>query len=362
MGTHRICAALAGAVSLTATAALATQEPSKVVLRATPTEPTVVAPLVVEATKPEELKRQTYSFVQTFAATTVKLDQVARWAEPVCVAVQGLPLDADAEVKARVEEVATALKVGLKKDGCKPTIQIFFTDQPQAFMDRVAAQHELLLGYWHHTDREKLKTVTRPIEARYVTGTGGAGGNTIGMTFEVIEQWGIPNSAGAKTAGTAVPVGAAGRQPHGYQYDDEDNFRGVTGCGDKAKFTACLTSEFAHVLVVVDTNKAQDYSPGLIADYVVMVALAQPRSLDGCNVLPSVIDLFSKGCPNFGMEGLTRADVAYLTSLYKIDLEARKGGQETAIAEKMADMLLKANATDRLATFGGAALKTSTGK
>jgi hypothetical protein len=182
------------------------------------------------------------------------------------------------------------------------------------------------------------------------------------MTFEVIEQWGVPNSAGVPTAGTAVPVGAAGRQPHGFQYDDEDNFRGTTGCGDKAKFTACLTSEFAHVLVVVDTKRMQDFGPGLISDYVVMVALAQPKSLDGCNVLPSVIDLFSQGCPNFGMEGLTRADVAYLTALYKTNLEARKAGQETDIAEKMADMLLKANASDRLATFGGVAVKTSTGR
>jgi hypothetical protein len=355
-------AVLAGAASLSATAAFATGEPPTVVMRAAPAQPTVVAPVVVEASTPQELKRQTYGFVQTFAATTVKLDQIARWTHPVCVAVQGLPVAADAEVKARVEEVATALKVGAMGAGCKPNIQVFFTDQPQAFMDRVADQHELLLGYWHHTDRAKLKTVTRPIEARYVTGTGGAGGNTIGMTFEVIEQWGVPNSAGVPTAGTTVPVGAAGRQPHGFQYDDEDNFRGTTGCGDKSKFTACLASEFAHVLVVVDTAKAQDFSPGLIADYVVMVSLAQPRSLDGCNVLPSVIDLFSRGCPNFGMEGLTRADVAYLTSLYRTDLEARKAGQQTDIAEKMADMLLKANAADRLATFGGAAVKASTGR
>jgi hypothetical protein len=349
---------LAGAVSLSATAALATQEPPKVAMKPAPPQPTVVAPLVVEATKPEELKRQTYSFVQTFAATTVKLDQVARWAQPVCVTVQGLPLDADAEVRARVEEVATALKVGALKDGCKPNIQVFFTDQPQAFMDRVAAQHEQLLGYWHHRDRDQLKTVTRPIEARYVTGTGGAGGNTTGMTFEFIETY---NPQGAAPPPN-LPGGVAGRQPHGYQYDDEDNFRGTTGCGDKSKFTACLTSEFAHVLVVVDTNRMADYGPGLIADYVVMVALAQPKSLDGCNVLPSVIDLFSKGCPNFGMDGLTRADVAYLTALYKTDLEARKAGQETDIAGKMADMLLKANSADRLATFGGATVRTSTGR
>ena len=40
-------------------------------------------------------------------------------------------------------------------------------------------------------------------------------------------------------------------------------------------------------------------------------------------MLPSVVDLFSKGCPgDSGMDGLTRADVAYLTALYRMDLQA----------------------------------------
>jgi hypothetical protein len=349
------------ASTFTCSAAMATQEPPKVVMKPTPADPAAgaaaitVAPVIVEATKPAELKRQTYSFVQTYAATTVKLDQVARWTQPLCVTVQGLPQGADAEVKARVEEVATALKVGAQGAGCPPNLQIVFTDQPQAFMDKVAVEHERLLGYWHHRDRDKLKTVTRPVQAWYVTGTGGAGGNVVGMTFQIDDK--------AGSVSTPPRIGTFGRMPHGFQYDDEDNsWYGPTGCGDNPHFTACLTSEFQHVLVVVDTKRMQDYGPGLIADYVVMVAMAQPKSLDGCNVLPSVIDLFSAGCPNFGMEGLTRADVAYLTALYKTNLEARKAGQETDIAEKMADMLLKANAAERLATFGGATVKTSTGQ
>ena len=358
MASLRICALLAGAVGLFATTAMATQEPPKVVMKPVPpadAPPIVVAPVIVEATKPAELKRQTYNFVQTYAATTVNLDQVARWTQPICVTVQGLPPGAGGEVKARVEEVAAALKVGALGAGCPPNLQIVFTDQPQAFMDKVAVEHERLLGYWHHRDRDKLKTVTRPVEARYVTGTGGAGGNVVGMTFVMkgVHGW---------TSGPTKP-GTFGRMPHGFQYDDEDNsWYGPSGCGDNPHFTACLTSEFQDVLVVVDTKRMKDYGPGLIADYVVMVSLAQPKSLDGCNVLPSVIDLFAQGCPNFGMEGLTRADVAYLTALYKTNLEGRKAAQQTDIAEKMADMLLKANAAEQLATFGGAAVKTSTGR
>jgi hypothetical protein len=363
MASHRTCLLAAAAASLFATAALATQDPPKVVARpvpsaaepgASPRAPTVIAPVIVEAVKPQELKRQTYDFVQTYSATTEKLDQVARWSQPLCVTVQGLPLSANAEVKARVEEVASALKVPVRGAGCRPNLQIVFTDEPQAFMDKVADEHERLLGYWHHRDRDKLKTVTRPVQAWYVTGTGGDGGDVVGPTFETMMK---------DSPAIRPRIGTFGNMPHGFQYDDEDNYwYSPTGCGDKARFTICLTSEFQDVLVVVDTRRMGDYGPGLISDYVVMVALVQPKSLDGCNVLPSVLDLFSQGCANFGMEGLTRADVAYLTALYKTDLQARKFAQQTDIAGRMADMLLQANATERLAAFGGAALKTSTGK
>ncbi len=109
----------------------------------------------------------------------------------MCVTVQGLPIAADAEVKARVEEVVADLKVKVEGAGCKPNIQILFSDQPQALMDKV----------------------------------------------------------------------------------------------------------------------------------------------------------FAGNCrPGGGEDGLTRSDVAYLTALYKTDLQARKGGQQTDIAGRMADMLLKAAA------------------
>jgi hypothetical protein len=359
---RRISAVLVIAATLTASAAWATGEPPKVVMKSpeemaaaqaaanAPPAPTRVAPLTVEATKPAELKKQTFDFVDLFAGTSVKLDQVARWAQPVCVRVVGLPEAANAEVKARVDEVAAALKVGTQPAGCAPNIQVAFTDQPQRLMDRVADKQELLLGYWHHKDREKLKAVTHPIQAWYVTGTAGSGGNTVITTFMTIET----------TGSAAIVLGgqnAGGRHPHGFQLDDEDDTGyGPTGCGDNTHFTACLSSEFAHVLVVVDTTKVGGYPPGLIADYVVMVALAQPKSLDGCNVLPSVIDLFSQKCPGrSGQDGLTRADVAYLTSLYKMNIEARKRGQMTEIAGRMADMLIRANAADRLTIQGAAA-------
>ena len=121
--------------------------------------------------------------MQLFAATTQNLDQLARWDIPVCVSVQGLPAEATVQVKGRVEEVAGALKVRVQKTGCGPNIQVVFTDQPQQLLDQLAGQQEHLLGYWHHRDRDKLKVVTHPIQAWYVTATNGSGGNTVGSSI-----------------------------------------------------------------------------------------------------------------------------------------------------------------------------------
>jgi hypothetical protein len=336
IGPALVCAGV-----MTASSAMAQHELPLVQLKPVPTEPApaaVVAPLIVQAAKPAELKKQTYGFVQTFAATSDMLDQIARWTQPVCVTVRGLPADAAAEVKGRVEEVANALKVGVKKAGCTPNIQIVFTNQPKALIDKVAKEDELLLGYRHHSDRDKLTAITRPVQAWYVTGTGGADVDTAGVTFADY------------MGGGSLPAGIT-RPPNGFQYDDEDNYQGRAGCAG-SRLTSCLSSEFQHVLVIVDSNRVQDHPAGLIADYVVMLTMVQPKSLDGCNVLPSVVDLFSMECANFAMDGLTRADVAYLTALYRTNLEAKKAGQQSDIASRMADMLLKANAADRLAIWG----------
>jgi hypothetical protein len=339
-----ICRVLTSVAWLPATAALATQEPPKVQLKPAPPEGTpAVAPPAVEATTPAELRAQTRAFVETFATATPKLDQIARWDSPICVTVQGLPADEAAKIKARIEEVAKALNVRAAGRNCGPNIEIKFSNQPQPFLDQVAATHEDMLGYWHRRDRDTLKAMTRPIQAWYRTATLGTGG-TGGATFAFTDT---------SNGGGPAPAGTTGRQATGELIDDPDS-RSPTGCGD-SRFSSCLRSVFNHVLVMVDTNAVQGTPAGLVADYVAVLALSQPRSLDGCNGLKSVIDVYASGCAGRQPpDGLTRADVAYLTSLYKADPEAKKISQQGDIAGRMADMLLKANAADRLTRQGGA--------
>ena len=125
--------------------------------------------------------------------------------------------------------------------------------------------------------------------------------------------------------------------------DDPDQVS-PPGCADAPQIRSCRRSLLSNVFVVADAKALQGRDAGLIADYVVMLTLAQPRSLDGCNSLASVIDLLARSaCPGHeAPTGLTPSDAAYLTSLYKADLETRRNFAEADISDRMAQLLIKA--------------------
>ncbi len=295
--------ALVGAAWLTATAAVAQTPPA-----------------------PAEAAKQAASFVQSYAAPTARLHQIARWDDPICVQVTGLLPNQAAQVKARIEDVAKALGASLAPAGCAPGIEIVFSEQPQGVLDNVAARRPLMLGY-DHRDAKTLKIVTRPIQAWYTTASVGGGGPNAGAVFSSADT---PAARGGSAGGLRV-------QTRARVLDDPDNDP-PTGCGD-SHFSSCLSSVFDNVLVVVDNGRMRGKNLGLVSDYVTMLALSQPRSLDGCNVLPSITDLFA-ACPGRAApDGLTPADAAYLTALYETDPEANKAGQQSDIADRMSRML-----------------------
>jgi hypothetical protein len=301
----------ASALALTAGAALAQSAPPQ----ATPAKPapSPLAPVTVEAPAPPKVvELRSYHFVEkNVAIGNPELEQIARWRDPVCVQVSGL-IDRQSEaIQARVADVAQAVGLRVRAAGCKANVEIVFTDQPQAVMDTVWKRREYVLGYYHRHDGVRLKKVTRPIQAWRITATLGDHGGPDGP--EII--------------------------------DDQDN-RPPDGCGISHNFTSCLQGVFKNVFVVVDNKFLGDNSLGLVTDYLAMVALAAPNSLDGCNELPSVIDLFAKaGCPGRDApDGLTPADASYLTALYSADPEQKAWVERSDIAGRMAKILIKANA------------------
>jgi hypothetical protein len=301
-----------------------------------------VAPVTVTAQglpSRKVIEKQSSDFVQHFAGiSNPEIDQIGRWHEAVCAQVEGLPPEQAAMVKARIESVAQA--VGLPAawaKGCRANVEIVFSDQPQAVMDVVARRREDLLGYYHVHDRDKLKTVSRPIQSWYTTATRvGATCGAADLAFATLKDAG-----GLAVRNTGFP----GANTTSETVDDPESVAPV-GCGDNSRFTALYTSVFHNVFIVADSKALQGKDLGLVADYLVMLALSKPRTLDGCYALPSVVDRFApSACAvSHPPDGLTPADAAYLTALYASDGESRKNFEQSEITRRMAAILIKASA------------------
>ena len=301
----------AAGLAFASSAALA--QPSPVQPGAAPADkppPTLVAPVTVEAAPtPKMIRRQAQGFVRHFPPErNGEHYQIARWRDPVCVKVTGLQDAQAAAIKARIEGVAQAVGVRSARAACTANVEIAFTDRPQALMDGVAKRAELLLGYYHLHDRDRLKRVTRPVQAWYVTAA---------------SPW-------------------AGREA----IDDPESHSPI-GCGDDPGVLRCgIQTVFKNVLVVADAKALQGQDAGLLSDYLVMLTLSQPRSLDGCNTLASVIDVLApSACSGRDVpDGLTSSDAAYLTALYAADPYNNKNFEQSDVWRRMADILIKASA------------------
>ena len=76
-----------------------------------------------------------------------------------------------------------------------------------------------------------------------------------------------------------------------------------------------------------------------------MLALSQPKSLDGCNALPSILDLTAKSaCPGRDPpDGLTAGRRRLAHRALRVGPEAKGDGERTDITIRMADILVNAN-------------------
>jgi hypothetical protein len=104
-----------------------------------------------------------------------------------------------------------------------------------------------------------------------------------------------------------------------------------------SRISDSLSTVFGIVLVVADLNKVANQEIGGVSDYVALLTLSQPASLDGCDPLPSIIDLMSTACDGRPKpDAMTESDIAYLKALYATNAETSAALAKTNIASRMA--------------------------
>jgi hypothetical protein len=273
--------------------------------------------VTVTGTKSREVLR---GFVQSFAAPTRMTGKMARWETGICPIVAGVKPQFATFIARRLKEVAA--KAGAPVNGrasCSPNIQIVFTTTPQALLDRVRDKQPYLLGYYDNTpQRDRLATVTRPIQAWYTTATQDLNGK-------------VEVDSG-KTVGPGLEIWLPCSITPGVCLVHLPNAHAVAVTG--SRLGDGVRSNLHHIIIVADPDKLLDYEMGPLSDYIAMLALTQLTSLDTCQQLPSIVNMLAQGCER-KTDALTETDMAYLHGLYRAAPDQSLGTQQDQVAYQM---------------------------
>lgn len=254
------------------------------------------------------------NFIMAHTARSTWLGKVGRWKTGICPVTIGLPDKFDTFVTQRIIKVAMLAGAPLeKRDPCRPNLIVLATDQPQALMDVIRAKHSSLLGFHYRSQAERIATVRRPIQAWYSTVTE--------------DWWGMIKS---DTEGLNINSAMSGVAALPY-------LTGALHVSGMRSFDG-LKSEFAIVLIVIDTRKIAGQEIGALADYTAMLGLSQgtDESYDACQDVPTITNLMAGACDGaMKPDGMTDIDLTYLKGLYKMNAGMSYVGERGSIAYEM---------------------------
>lgn len=277
-----------------------------------PAGPAAVSGVTVTAPeKPNPLVDRTTEFVRQRLPTS-RFEQYARFRDPVCVKVIGLPDEFAAFVAKRIVEVAGEVHAPVAKDaGCTPNINVIFAPSPQAQLTDIARRREVLFGHYFKTDAKRTFTFRPPVQSWYLTRAVGTDGRGV---LELNDT--------APCQGTGLP--------------------GVFPCDLKAppltgragsRLGNDMSSELVHSLIIADAKKVSGEKIGAVADYIAVLALSRWQGLERCSSMSTILNLMADGCDAEDRpEAATSADLALLTGLYSADVRESGSQQRTTIA------------------------------
>jgi hypothetical protein len=279
--------------------------------------------VTVTATKSREVLDK---FAKAFTAPTKLTGKIARWETGICPSATGQKPAFTAFINARVKAIAAAVGAPVSAlESCTPNIQIIFTTAPQDLLDQVRKDDPDYLGYAETSAlREKLATISHPIQAWYETATIDLDGN---RRIDSARRMGTGIAMSNFTAFAMPSTSGVNRDPI---YLPDATYARVTG----NHINDGTRSGFNHVVIVVDTKKlaGRDFVP--LADYIAMLALTQLNSLDTCQQLPSVVNILAPDCDG-KVGGITAVDLAYLNGLYRMASDKSLLFQQNDIADRM---------------------------
>ena len=107
---------------------------------------------------------------------------------------------------------------------------------------------------------------------------------------------------------------------------------------DRGRLGDGLSSEFYTIVIVAEPAKLLDFEMATVADYIAMLALSQPGSVDDCEQLPSISNILSPNCSTT-TRTITDGDLAYLRGLYKMTPTGNLQVQRAEVRYQMEQVL-----------------------
>jgi hypothetical protein len=257
-------------------------------------------------------ERALENFIIAHSAPTPWLGKIARWKKGICPLTVGLSPRLNLYISQRILRVAVMTGAPLDKgETCRPNILVVATDQPQALLDFVSTKRPALLGFHYKSQRQRIATMTLPVQAWYSTATEDFRGFISGD----LPSWDLGYGVMSSSFGT---LGFGSTSVSGSRVGDG------------------LKSELTTAIILLDQGKITGQQIGPLADYIAMLALSQGQSYDTCQNVPTINNLMATGCAaEMKPAALTDIDATYLRGLYKMDAGKSFLGQRGSISFEM---------------------------
>ena len=275
--------------------------------------------VTVTGIKPTQKAIDEFLFAHT--APTRLIGKISRWKTQVCPETLGIRPEYAKFVSRHIRDVAARVGAPVNNDAkCMPNIRAVFTTTPQELMDNLRLNKPTYLGYYQsRVQLAEMAKFTRPMQSWYTTQTSDLrGNNTIDSSKPTGLAVDYQGMAGMDSGGMVIQP-SAGQLSLG-----NATIRNVTG----NRLNDGVSSDFYNVLIVGEPAKLLEYEIGTLADYIAMLALADPGKLETCAEFPTILNLLVPGCTRIA-HNLTEGDLAYLKALYKMTpantLQAQRG-------------------------------------
>jgi hypothetical protein len=222
-------------------------------------------------------------------------DPLARFSEPICPGVLGLPVDAAGIVVDRIRYDAERVGAPVERTtNCKANIIVAFTRDGGADVRRLMKANGYLFAGLDMPEARELESEAGPARAWHVTALHNRHGQDESASFQSGPVTVVGDGGGFTPA---VPMRTI-----------------MVPTSDSHLFLASRVDIMASV-VIIDLAAINGLPVARIADYAAMRALARTRPVTGDTAPATILSLFDPMAPH--PQEMTGFDLAYLRSLYE---------------------------------------------